>query len=49
MLTNSEKISKLQCCKYREIYDLTVIVDVNLIDLCVPMEELFDWLVAFDC
>ena len=41
-LTDSEKISKLPCCKYREIYDLTVTVDVNLVDLCVPTGELFD-------
>jgi hypothetical protein len=48
-LTDLQRISKLQSCKYRDIYDLAVTVDVNLVDLCVPMGEMFDWLVALDC
>lgn len=46
VLTDSEKISKLQYSKYRDIHDLTTSVDVNLVDLCMEMRELFDWFIT---
>lgn len=35
--------------KYRNSHDLATTVDVNLVDLCMELRELFGWNIAPDC